>query len=648
MVGALNDLKPVLVRQGDDEVECLTVEVTAGQIKIRCVNGYGPQLSDTKERKQRFWNYLDKEVIEAEEKQIGLVIEIDSNAWAGSALIPNDPNPQNANGKMLQNFIERNKGMILVNSLEICDGLITRKRSTDNREEKSAIDLFLVNKIILPVVTKMHVDENGEHQLSNFNGIKHNKKVTESDHAKVELRLNIQFPRTLPVRTEEYNFRSNDCQKYFQEITTNTRKLSMCFQNKRSFSDQVNQWQRNLKGCIIQAFPKIRSKKRKFVDSEVGKLLEERKRIKLDLAASYSEEKEQLKNYIEHKISEATELDFMKRVKETLGHIQGDDGGINNNGVWKAKNNLIPKDKHHNPVALYDKKGNLVTNPEGIKQLCLEEMIERLRHREINPKLIQLQRLKENLCKKRLELARHKKSEPWSHKHLDNVLSSLKNGKCRDPEGFINELFKHGVAGSDLKDSILHIMNKTKSTLEIPEFMKTVNVAMLPKPGKPGLHKLENQRGIFLISVFRSILMKLVLKDKYKALDSYMTDSNIGGRQGRRIQDHLFIVNGILFENNRKKKHEPISICIYVCRQCFDSLWQEEVLNDLFEAGIDDDKLSLLYQINHTNNLAVKTQHGLTQRKTIKNIICQGDPWGSMQCSVQMDSIGRESLSKDL
>ena len=39
-VGALHDLQPVLVRQGDDNVECLTIEVTAGPTKIRCVNGY--------------------------------------------------------------------------------------------------------------------------------------------------------------------------------------------------------------------------------------------------------------------------------------------------------------------------------------------------------------------------------------------------------------------------------------------------------------------------------------------------------------------------------------------------------------------------------------------------------------------------------
>jgi hypothetical protein len=45
------------------------------------------------------------------------------------------------------------------------------------------MDLFLVNQRVLPVVSKMHVDEQGEYQLSNFHGINHNKKVTESDHA---------------------------------------------------------------------------------------------------------------------------------------------------------------------------------------------------------------------------------------------------------------------------------------------------------------------------------------------------------------------------------------------------------------------------------------------------------------------------------
>ena len=83
------------------------------------------------------------------------------------------------------------------------------------------------------------------------------------------------------------------------------------------------------------------------------------------------------------------------------------------------------------------------------------------------------------------------------------------------------------MAGEDLIKSMLYMLNRTKDSLYIPEMMKIVNIAMLPKPGKPGIHNLENQRGIFLISIFRSIIMMLLLKDKYDILNRNMTDSNI-------------------------------------------------------------------------------------------------------------------------
>ena len=104
-------------------------------------------------------------------------------------------------------FLRRNKGIHLINSLPVCEGLITRKRKLTNRNEESVLDLFLVCSLVMPYVVKMNVDEQGEHQLSNFNGIKHKKKVTESDHAKVELLLNIQFPQAKPLRKESYNLK---------------------------------------------------------------------------------------------------------------------------------------------------------------------------------------------------------------------------------------------------------------------------------------------------------------------------------------------------------------------------------------------------------------------------------------------------------
>ena len=46
------------------------------------------------------------------------------------------------------------------------------------------------------------------------------------------------------------------------------------------------------------------------------------------------------------------------------------------------------------------------------------------------------------------------------------------------------------------------------------------------------------------------------------------------------------------------KKKIPLDIIIADYKQCFDSLWLEECVNDLYDAGLTDDKLSLIYKLN--------------------------------------------------
>ena len=48
-----------------------------------------------------------------------------------------------------------------------------------------------------------------------------------------------------------------------------------------------------------------------------------------------------------------------------------------------------------------------------------------------------------------------RESDPWEMKNLENAMKSLKKDKARDPNGWINDLFKDGVAGTNLKISML-------------------------------------------------------------------------------------------------------------------------------------------------------------------------------------------------
>ena len=82
-LGCDKDLNPVWVREGDDMVEALSVEIYLKEIKIRCCVAYGCQENDLIERKEAFWSYLDEEILQAEESESGFVLHFDGNLWPG-------------------------------------------------------------------------------------------------------------------------------------------------------------------------------------------------------------------------------------------------------------------------------------------------------------------------------------------------------------------------------------------------------------------------------------------------------------------------------------------------------------------------------------------------------------------------------------
>ena len=126
----------------------------------------------------------------------------------------------------------------------------------------------------------------------------------------------------------------------------------------------------------------------------------------------------------------------------------------------------------------------------------------------------------------------------------------------------MNELFKEGIAGKDLKISLLEFFNTMKWENFIAEFIRKADIATIYK-GKGEKCDLKNDRGIFLVSIFRSILMKLIYRDKYGHIDSSMSDSQVGGRKGKNVRNHIWVLNGIICDSLSTKKKNPIKIQIF-------------------------------------------------------------------------------------
>ena len=119
-LGVAKELNPVWVREGDDTVEALSVEISLKNLKIRCCAAYGCQESDLIERKEKFWKYLEDDVFFAEQSGAGFILHFDGNLWAGSDIVPNDPRRQNRNGKMFREFLNNHPHLHVVNTLPHC------------------------------------------------------------------------------------------------------------------------------------------------------------------------------------------------------------------------------------------------------------------------------------------------------------------------------------------------------------------------------------------------------------------------------------------------------------------------------------------------------------------------------------------------
>ena len=313
--------------------------------------------------------------------------------------------------------------------------------------------------------------------------------------------------------------------------------------------------------------------------------------------------------------------------------------------MWKLLKKKFPKMLTAIPVGKKDRKGNIITNHEGLKHLYLQTYVNRLRNRPIKPDFEDIKIMKTELFELRLKLSKSCKSQPWKLDDLEKAIKGLKKDKARDPNGLVNEIFKDGVAGKDFKLSILALFNRMRVKNFIPDFVTMADVATIYK-GKGEKCDLQNDRGIFLVTVFRSILMRMIYLEKYEELDLSMSDSQVGGRKGKSVRNHIWVLNGVICDVLSSEKQTPVDLQIFDYKQCFDTLWLQECMNDMFEGGIKDDKFALLYNVNTHVNVAVKTPVGKTKRGVITNAVIQGDVFGPMFCGKQVDEIGKECVEE--
>ena len=113
----------------------------------------------------------------------------------------------------------------------------------------------------------------------------------------------------------------------------------------------------------------------------------------------------------------------------------------------------------------------------------------------------------------RFDYLRNKNTKDWTEDELIYTVKKLKNNKSRDPSGLINEIFKPPVAGKDLQNGLLDLINGIKREYYFPLEIIQSNITSIYKR-KGSRLSMENDRGIFGLSVFKKIIDKIIYLEK--------------------------------------------------------------------------------------------------------------------------------------
>ena len=312
---------------------------------------------------------------------------------------------------MLMEIVNEND-MIVVNSADICTGVITRIRETTIRTEKSVLDFFIVCKKFFTYITKMTVDEARKYPLTKFSSKVGNKSIKMSDHNTLILDLSIRWNSNNEIsnRQEIFNFKNEEQFNRFEMLTESDKDLKNCFEDCSDVNKSANKWLKIVNNLIKKSFKKIRIKQQKM-NPKLENLFATKESIKSkievlensenneDLLDDLFELEEEYDETIE-KIGNLCATKNKELVNQYLGKSQDTIEGHNQERTWALRKKLCPKTSVEPPSAKMDADGNLVTNKTELENLYLNTYVQRLTPNPVKEGLEDIIKLKEMMSSK--------------------------------------------------------------------------------------------------------------------------------------------------------------------------------------------------------------------------------------------------------
>ena len=154
---------------------------------------------------------------------------------------------------------------------------------------------------------------------------------------------------------------------------------------------------------------------------------------------------------------------------------------------------------------------------------------------------------------------------------------------------------------------------------------------------------MTNKRGLFLTNVISKLFEKMIRARNRKGMKKGISEMQNGGKEGRSVIDNLMIVMAIVERNKYLQK--DMHIAFIDMEKCFDKLWLEDGIKDIWKCGTSVNDAMLIKRMNESSNVVVQTPVGETEQLKLEDVVRQGTVSGPDICCSSTDQVNKNGKS---
>ena len=614
----------VEVQRENKEEESIWVAIGTNTV-TRVGVVYAPQETRTQKVKlKEMYKRIEKEVQKARENEQQIIVMGDMNCKVGD-MIDGNNNEVTKGGRVLKELIER-EGVDIVNRSNKCKGKWTRCEGGT----KSIIDYILMWKKDINNAYEMIIDE--DRIMTPFKVVKNADSTTRTvytDHNAMLCKIKWEGAENIEKKTRTIMTKSS--YKKFEE-KIQAQKISNLLEGEEPFQQKYTKWSKKVLEIKTECEIKVRTK---TVTKQVRQLIKQKRKLKRLGKSENDETKRKIlktrRKLLDEFIVDAQKKNYAKEITATIENLRKDGGGVKEATFWEFKKRLERK-KEEKPTAVMNKEGILKEKQQEILEVYKEFYTNLFKKEEARS--IDEKNAEADIAEKFENIMREAKCQPplaITEEEVEKEIKKLKRKKASDEEGWRNEMLQYG--GYEMNKSIWHIIEELQKE-GVPTEWEWMKIKSVYK-GKGSRREVGNRRGLFLTSILCKLVERLLLRRIEKDLD--ISKYQTGGKKGMSTADNWIALMAVIDNNKRMKQNTYILLAD--AEKCFDKLWLEDCLVDMYESGVRAREVCLLHDMNKQAKIVIETPNGLTEPITVQRIVKQGTVFGPVMCCANSQRI---------